>query len=108
MDGYGVFRDWMMVHTELYVDNYITTQSLASAFMITSGCYDKVAQISGVLQQLISRCVVGGRVMTYSNKTYHAKMKNADFHLTSPSPLRFSLESFLMQYRPLTSNTLST
>ena len=66
MDGYGVFRDWMLEHTELDVDNYITIQSLASAFMLKSDCYADVFQIS-VLQQFISRCVVGGRVMTNSN-----------------------------------------
>ena len=53
----------MLEHTELYVDSCITIQSLASSFMLNSGCYEHVFQISGVLQQLISRCVVGGRVM---------------------------------------------
>ena len=61
MDGYCVFRDWMLEHTALYVDSYITIQSLASSFMVKSGCYENVLQISGVLQQLMSRCVVGGQ-----------------------------------------------
>ena len=61
MDGYCVFRDWMLEHTALYVDSYITIQSLASSFMVKSGCYENVFQISGVLQQLMSRCVVGGQ-----------------------------------------------
>ena len=39
MDGYCVFRDWMLEHSELYVDSYITVQSLASTFMLKSGCY---------------------------------------------------------------------
>ena len=30
MDGYEVFRQWMLEHTELDVDNYITFQSMAS------------------------------------------------------------------------------
>ena len=34
MDGYEVFRGWMLEHTGLDVDSYITTQSLASAFML--------------------------------------------------------------------------
>ena len=53
MDGYCVFRDWMLEHTELDVDNYITIQPLASSFMLKSGCCDNVFQTSGVLQQFI-------------------------------------------------------
>ena len=30
MDGYCVFRDWVLEHTELYIHNYFTIQSLAS------------------------------------------------------------------------------
>ena len=34
MDGYEVFRQWMLEHTELDVDNYITIQYMASSFML--------------------------------------------------------------------------
>ena len=64
MDGYEVFRGWMLQHTELDVDNFVTVQSMASTFMLKSGCYDNVYQVSGVIQQFITKCVVGGRVMT--------------------------------------------
>ena len=40
MDGYCVFRDWILEHTELDVDSYITIQSLATSFMLKSGCYE--------------------------------------------------------------------
>ena len=53
MDGYCVFRDWMLEHTEIDVDSYITIQPLASSFMFKSGCYENVFQTSGVLQQFI-------------------------------------------------------
>ena len=75
MDGYAVFRGWMLEHTGLYVFSFITIQPMASTFMSKSGCYDKVYQISGVLQQFISRCVVGGRVTANSDKQYHVKRK---------------------------------
>ena len=55
-----VFRGWVLEHTELDVNSYITTQALVSSFMLKSGCYERVVQISGVLQQFIPRCVVGG------------------------------------------------
>ena len=86
MDGYCVFRSWMLEHTELDVDSYNTIQSLASSFILKSGCYENVFQTSGVLQHFISRCVVGGRVMTNSNKMYHVKNKTADFHACSLYP----------------------
>ena len=75
MDGYSVFRDWMLEHTELDVDSYITIRSLASSFMLKRGCYDNVFQSSGVLQQFISRCVVGGRVMCNSKEMFHVEKK---------------------------------
>ena len=68
MDGYEVLRGWMLEHTQLDVDNFITLQSMASSFMLKSGCYGNVYQVSGVIQQCISKCVVGGRVMTNSKK----------------------------------------
>ena len=76
MDGYCVFRDWMLEHTELDVDSYITIQSLATSLMLKSGSYENVVQTSGGLQQFISRCgVVGGGVMTNSNKRFHVKRR---------------------------------
>ena len=68
MDGYGVLRSWMLEHTQLCVDKCITIQSMASTFISKSGCYQNVYQISGALQQFITKCVVGGRVMCNANK----------------------------------------
>ena len=79
MEGYEVFRKWMSEWIDLDVDNYITIQSLASSYMLKSGCYDGVYQLSGVLQQYISKCVVGGRTMTANNKMYHVKKENSRF-----------------------------
>ena len=86
MAGYDVFRSWMLEHTGLDVDNFITVQSMASTFMLKSGCYQNVYQISGVLQQVITKCVVGGRVATANNKQYHVKKTIADFDACSLYP----------------------
>ena len=96
MEGYEVFREWMLEWVDLDVDYYITIQSLASSYMLKSGCYDDVYQISGVLQQYISKCVVGGRVMTANNKMYHVKKKIADFDACSlyPSAI-YQMEGFV-------------
>ena len=40
--------------------------------------YDCRFIVSGVIQQFITKCVVGGRVMTNSNKQYHVKKTIAD------------------------------
>ena len=63
----------MLEHTGLYIDHYITIQSLASDFMLKSGCYNNVFQTSGVLQQYITRAVVGGRCMPADDKVYHVR-----------------------------------
>ena len=48
MDGYDVFRHWMLEHTELDVDHFITIQYMASSFMLLNyECYDNVYQTSG-------------------------------------------------------------
>ena len=58
MDGYSVFREWVLEHTELDVDSCITNRSLASSFLLTSGCCDNVYQMSGVIQQIIKKVLL--------------------------------------------------
>ena len=78
MEGYSVFREWILEHTELDGDYVLRVQSLAFSFKLKSGCYDNVYQLSGVIQQFHTECVVGGRVMTNSNLQHHVKKKIAD------------------------------
>ena len=52
--------------------------------MLKRKCYDNVLQTSGVLQQFISRCVVGGRVVTNSTERYHVKHKTVRCLFTLP------------------------
>ena len=100
MAGYEVFRQWVLEHTELDVDNHITIQSMASSCMLKSGCYDSVYQISGAMQQFISKCVVGGRVMTNSNKQYQVKKNMADFGACSLYPSAMHLMDGLLEDKP--------
>ena len=78
VDGYEAFRRWMLEHTELDVVNFTTIQAMASPLMLKPCCYDNSSQVSGVIQQCITKCVAGGRVMTNPNKQYHVKKKTAD------------------------------
>ena len=106
MCGFEVFRQWMLEHTELDVYNYITIQYMASSFMLKSGCYGNVYQISGAIQQFITKCVVGGRVMANPNKQYHVEKKMADFGACSlyPSVMYFA-EGFLKGLPDVLSDT---
>ena len=97
MDGYNVFREWILEHTELDVYSFITVQPLASSFMLKSGCYDNVHQLSSFIQQCNTKCVIGGRIMTNSSLQYHVKMMRAGFDACNlyPSAMYFML-SFVM------------
>ena len=74
--------------------------------MLKSSCYDNVCQVSGVTQQFITKCVVGGRVMTANNKQYHVKNKIADFDACNlyPSAMYF-MEGFLKGLPKILSDT---
>jgi len=75
-DGYNKFREWILQlehidskqSLQLDINNIMTSASLAHRFMIENGCYDNVYQLSGVPQQFIQKCVVGGRTMLANNK----------------------------------------
>ena len=54
--------------------------------MLKSGCCNNVFQISGVLQQYVTRSVVGGRCVTANNKMYHVKKKITYFDACSLYP----------------------
>ena len=107
MDGYEVLRGWMLEHTGLDVYNSITIQSMASSFMLKSRCYDNVYQVPGVIQQFVSKRVVGGRVMTANNEQYHIKKKIADFDVCSlyPSAMYFMLGCLMVLPKILTNTS---
>ena len=46
---------------------------MASTCVSKHACYQNVYKRSGVLQQFITKCVVGGRVMCNSNNQYHVE-----------------------------------
>ena len=100
MAGYEVFRKWMLEHTGLDVDNYITIQLMTYTCMLKSGCYQNVDRTSGALQQFITKCVVGGRVMCNSNKMYHGKKKIADFDACSLYPSAMYKMSGCLEGKP--------
>ena len=67
-NGYNIFKQWMDKLAGLDIDNILTIASLAHRYFIKEGCYDDVYELSGVVQQFIQKCVVGGRTMCADNK----------------------------------------
>ena len=63
----------MLKLTGLDCDDFVTIQSMPEQYLVKEGVYDGVQQLSGFVQQIIHKCVVGGRTMTNSNKLYHVK-----------------------------------
>jgi hypothetical protein len=95
-NGYNTFRKWILqlenIDTneslELDINDIMTSASLAHRFMIKNGCYNDVYQLSGVPQQFIQKCVVGGRTMLANNKatTKGGNKKVGDFDGVSLYP----------------------
>ena len=81
---------------KLNIDSIFTIASLAHSYFVANGCYDEVFEISGVPQQFIQKCVVGGRTMMASNTKTNITAKINDFDAVSlyPSAMK-RLKGFL-------------
>jgi hypothetical protein len=66
--GYNIFKKWMLELVNINIDEVLTLASLAHNFFINDGCYVGVNELSGIPQQFIQKCVVGGRVMCSENQ----------------------------------------
>jgi len=84
--GYLQFKKWMKEITNINIDTMISSASLADTFFKAKGCYKEVYELSGVVREFISRCVVGGRTMTNRNRMYHCKETLADYDGVSLYP----------------------
>jgi hypothetical protein len=93
--GYNVFRNWMLEVTQLDVNDIISLASLADKYLIKQGCYDGIFQLSGVPQQFIMKCVVGGRTMCCENKKMICEEIVNDFDAVSLYPSAMARLGFL-------------
>jgi len=93
--GYNVFRNWMLEVTQLDVNDIISLASLADKYLIKQGCYDGIYQLSGVPQQFIMKCVVGGRTMCCENKKMICEQIVNDFDAVSLYPSAMARLGFL-------------
>lgn len=67
------FRKQILEECKLDIVPRISLPQLADDFLKSKGVYDDCFSISGIAENFISRCCVGGRVMTNSNQKYHIK-----------------------------------
>jgi hypothetical protein len=93
--GYNVFRNWMLEVTQLDANDIISLASLADKYLIKQGCYDGIYQLSGVPQQFIMKCVVGGRTMCSENKKDICEEVVNDFDAVSLYPSAMARLGFL-------------
>ena len=86
MQGYNIFRQWIIDDIKIDIDNILTSASLAHQYLVNEGCYDGIYKLSNVPQLFIQGCVVGGRVMCANNKKNIVYDKINDYDAVSLYP----------------------
>ena len=87
MKGYETFRGWIIKALNIDIDGVWTIASLANKYLEMEGVYDGVFKLSGIPQQFIQKCVVGGRTMCRDNVKHKVEgVKMADYDGVSLYP----------------------
>ena len=94
--GYNVFRNWMLDVAQLDINDIISLASLADKYLIKEGCYDGIYSMSGIPQQFIMKCVVGGRTMVRNNEKFECEEIVNDFDAVSLYPSAMARLGFLL------------
>ena len=84
--GWEVFRLDTLRELGMDPNYYPTTASMADSYMELQGCYDGVFEISGVIQEFVKRCTVGGRVMVANNQPIITDIPLSDLDVNSLYP----------------------
>ena len=71
--SYLKFRQQIKEITKIDILNLISLPQLADMYFKSQGCHDYCFSLSGVAQDFIRKCAVGGRVMTAKNEKWHVK-----------------------------------
>jgi len=94
------FRDMIKQITDLDVYGYVSLPSIADAFIKKTGCYDDCYKIANAPQMFISKCVLGGRVMTKNNKKIDVEGVINDFDAVSLYPSAMHLVDTFTKGKP--------
>ena len=71
--SYLKFREQILEITKIDIITLISLPQLADDFFKSKGVYDGCYSISGIAQDFIRQCAIGGRVMTSNNEKWHIK-----------------------------------
>ena len=94
--GYMKFREMILEACEMDIINLISSAQLADKFLIKRGCYNGCFDISGISEDFIRRCIVGGRCMVANNKSDHIETEIADSDANSLYPsAMYSMNGFV-------------
>jgi len=69
-EGWRIFQKDTLEHTGIDANYVPTAASLAHAFIMESGSYDGVYEISGAPREFVQLCIRGGRVCCAENKIH--------------------------------------
>ncbi len=75
-EAFVKFRKQILEVCKLDILNLVSLPQLADDFLKSKGVYDGCFSISGIAQDFIRSCCVGGRVMCNQNKKWHIKAEN--------------------------------
>lgn len=84
--AYTKFRAQILEITEFDIIKLISLPQLADNHFKRQGCYNDCFKFSGIANDFIRRCVVGGRVMVANNTPIHCKEVLDDFDAVSLYP----------------------
>ncbi len=84
--AYQKFRSQIKDITGLDIIKLISLPQMADLHLKRQGCYENIFKYSGVAQDFIRRCIVGGRVMCANNEKIHVKREIDDFDAVSLYP----------------------
>ena len=99
--GYEKFAEWILEITNLHIHNYCSIASLGLDYMITKGVFNDCFKVSGVIQQFIQKCVVGGRCMTRDNKKWNVDTILSDFDSVSEYPSAMNRIEGILKGKPI-------
>lgn len=85
-EGLFVFRKSIFEITKLDIFNYLSIASISDSFIINSGCYEDIYEISGNLNRYIMNSIRGGRTCCGDNKKHFLNEEIMDFDAVSLYP----------------------
>jgi hypothetical protein len=98
--GMSIFRKNTLSEFDLDSFAYLTVSSLAYAYQLKQGCFEKVLKLGGCYREFIQASVKGGRCMTRRNEKFEIKETLNDFDGVSLYPSAMHQMSGYLKGKP--------